>query len=1161
MKNFVHLHTHSHYSLLDAAVSVKSLVTRAKEYNMPALAITDHGNLFGAIEFYNTAKKIGIKPIIGCELYVAIGPHTEKKKVQGQKNNHHLVVLAQDSDGYRNLLKLASIAYTEGFYYRPRVDKDTIRKYSKGLMALTACLGGEVPNSILKGDMDQAKNAILEYQDIFGKDNFYLELQRHGIKEQEIANQKIIELSKEFDAAIVATNDVHYLQKDHAEAHDILLCIGSQNKVTDEKRKRYPAEEFYFKSYEEMSDIFSDYPEAIENTLKIAEKCNLELEFKASLPKVDVPNEQSEEDYLRELCEQGLNEKYPEITDVLTERLEYELGVINKMGFAAYFLIVWDFINYAKNNGIAVGPGRGSAAGSLVAYTLGITDLDPLRYNLIFERFLNPDRISMPDIDTDFEDAKRDQVIKYVIEKYGKDRVASIITFGALKARAVIRDVGRVLDVPLNEVDKIAKLIPGGPGASLDKAYNDIPDLKAIIDSHPRYKKLFEISRILEGINRHAGTHAAGIVIGHEDLSNIVPLYADTKTGNISTQYDGGFLEEVGLLKMDFLGLKNLTVIQKALEQIKLNKNIELDLKTLPLDDPKVFELLKKGESLGVFQLESSGMQELMRNLKPEVFEDIIALIALYRPGPLNSGMAEEFIQRKNNPHKIKFDHPLLEDILKETYGVIVYQEQVMAIAKVIGGFTMAKADELRKAMGKKLADKMEALKELFMKGAEEQEIDLRFAERLYGQMAKFGEYGFNKSHSAAYALITYQTAYLKSNFPIEYMTALLSCDRDNTDKVVEYIQESKKMGIKVLPPNVNNSLVDFSIEDQQIRFGLTALKNVGLNAVQSIIDSRSEEGIFENIYNLCERVDLRLVNKKVLECLIKSGACDDFQANRASLFNSIDKALDYGQKAKEEKNSGQFSLFGEEQAQEINISFDVEIVEEWSQKEKLVFEKEILGFYLSGHPLEKYNEKIQALNLDELEFLSDYEEGQEVAFCGLVQDMIFRVSKKGTEWAAVQLSGITGSCEVLLFNKNFQNAKPLLQKDAVFYVKGRLESLEPKLKVISDIVLPIDDVNEANLPKVRKARPKKILEIIKKVHIRIKEEALEQSEQIDLNQLKSFFLNHKGQSPIFLHFPAESTVTGEVTIKAGDEFNINVNEDLLSEMSQFSCVDHVWLN
>ncbi|MDH4129260.1 MAG: DNA polymerase III subunit alpha [Spirochaetota bacterium] len=1184
MNNFVHLHTHSHYSLCDASLTVKDLVKQASNFGMPAIALTDHGNLFGAIEFYNEAIKHKIKPIIGCEMYISRGHHNEKVHDKGKKNYYHLIVLAKDIDGYYNLVKLTSMSYTDGFYYKPRIDKRTLKEYSKGLIALSACLGGEISHQILIGDQQKAENVINEYQDIFGKDSFFLELQNHGIQKQHQVNEALILLSKKHKAPLVATNDVHYLNQSDSEAHDILLCIGTQKKVTDEKRKRYEGDQFYLKSSDEMHEIFKDIPEAIENTNIIAQMCDLKFNFKPSIPKIDLPAEYNSETYLSFLCEEGLKLKYSEITVEIKERLNYELDIICKMGFADYFLIVWDFIQYAKSNNIAVGPGRGSAAGSLVAYTLGVTNLDPLKYHLLFERFLNPERISMPDIDTDFQDDKRDQVINYVINKYGKEKVAGIITFGALKARAVIRDVGRVLDIPLREIDHLAKLIPSGPGASIQKAYNEIKELKDLIESKQTYQKLFDLAQKLEGINRHAGSHAAGIVIGHDNLSNIVPLYCDSKTSSLLTQYEGHYLEECGLLKMDFLGLKNLSVIQRCLELIKSNKNEVVIIEKIPLDNKKVYALFQKGESLGVFQLESSGMQELMKNLKPTSFEDIIALIALYRPGPLNSGMAEEFIQRKKHPKKIKFDHPLLERILKETYGVIVYQEQVMEIARSIGGFSMSKADELRKAMSKKLVAKMDSFKEDFVNGALKQNIDKRLAENLYDQMAKFAEYGFNKSHSAAYSLITYQTAYLKANYPIEYMTALLSCEKDNTDKIVDYISESKNMDIKILPPCVNNSNIDFTIENNHIRFGLSAIKNVGSTAVQSLIESRTRESKFKSLFNLCENVDLRVVNKKTLECLIKSGACDSLGYNRATHGSIIDNVLEYAQSVKNEKDRGQFSLFGEGENSSLKTNFEVKQVNEWDEKKILTCEKEVLGFYLSGHPLEKHREKIKKLNLSFISNLKDLKINSKIEICGLVQDIQFKVSKKGAEWGMIVLEGLKGSCEIMFFNDCFQQSKPILEIDAILYIKGKLNSTEPRIRIIAEEAIPFEKVNEnkiksnlkINTPTSKNSKPlnesenneninfaeSKPINIIDQiVNIQIKESYFNNNKLDEIEKLKLFLMKNHGNSPIYLHFHQDNNPNHLVTVKAGNEFNVNASEELRDSVLGFTCVEKVWFN
>ncbi len=1167
MNQFVHLHTHTHYSLCDATPTVKKLVNKAKFLGMPAIAVTDHGNLFGAIEFYHEAKKNNIKPIIGCELYISTSRHSERFIQSGKKNYHHLIVLAKNNEGYRNLIKLASTAYTDGFYYKPRVDKETLKEHSNGLIALTACLGGEIPQAIMNNDEQLASYAIHEFVETFGKDHFFLELQNHGIEKQKIVNDGLIALSKKLNIPLIATNDVHYMNQDDYEAHDILLCIGGQKKVSEGNRKKYFGDQFYFKSYDEMEKLFSHVPEALQNTLYVADMCSIDLKFNPSLPDFKIPSGYTTDGYLRHLCEEGTTKRYSEITDDIQKRLDYELEIITKMGFTGYFLIVWDFIRYAKSQNIMVGPGRGSAAGSLVAYSLGITDLDPLKYHLLFERFLNPERISMPDIDIDFQDDKRDQVIQYVIDSYGKDKVASIITFGALKARAVIRDVGRVLDIPLKEVDTLAKLIPGGPNTSLDTAYNDIPDLKNLIDSNPIYQKLFILAKKLEGTNRHAGTHAAGIVIGYETLSNIVPLYADPKTKSISTQFEGQYLEEVGLLKMDFLGLKNLSVIQKCLELIEATHGKVLDINNIPLDDKKSYNLLKKGRSLGLFQLESSGMQELMVKLKPMSFEDIVALIALYRPGPLNSGMAEEFIKRKNNPGKIRYEHPLLKNVLKETYGVIVYQEQVMEIARAIGGFSMAKADELRKAMGKKNAEKMNAMKEEFVSGAISNKIDKNLAENLYDQMAKFGEYGFNKSHSAAYSMITYQTAYLKANYPIEYMASLLSCDKDNTDKIVEYVNESKSMGINILGPSVNKSMIDFSVEQNDIRFGLSAIKNVGSTAVQSILKSRIEFGEFKSLSDCCEKVDLRVVNKKVLECLIKSGACDCFQLNRATHLSIIDKTLEYAQSIKADKESGQFSLFGEEKSTSVRQNIVIHPHEELNKKTKLLYEKEVLGFYLSGHPLQKYQDKISKLKLNYISTLKDFEEGSPVLICGLIQDVSFKVSKKGTEYATALVEGLKGSCEVLFFKECYSQTKSILNLDSILIISGKLDSTEPRIKIIAEKTFPIDEVNDEsillNIQKENKPILKKNITPPKKqsLNISLTKSAIEDNNFKDIEKLKNLVSHHKGKSPIYIHFNADPGNNNIMVIKAGEEYCVDLSDQLLNEINSFQFIEKTWIN
>ena len=1151
ISDFVHLHVHSHYSLLDASNTISKLLKKVAELGMPAVALTDHGNLFGAMEFYLEAKKYSVQPILGCEFYVSPMDHKVKAKPKGfsGKRYHHLIILAQSNQGYKNLVRLASVAYTEGFYYRPRIDKKTLALHSEGLICLSACLGGEVPQTVLGQGAEKARFVVEEFQEIFGKDRFFLELQDHGIPEQAQVNRCLLDLAKECDAPLVATNDVHYLNPGDDQSHDVLLCIGTQKKHTDSKRKRYHGDQFFLKSAQQMQEVFKEYPqEVLSNSVHIANMCTLELDFQPSMPKFQVPKGYTSNSFLVELCCKGAQERYSVVSSKIQERLDYELQMITKMGFSDYFLIVWDFIQWAKKNQIATGPGRGSVAGSLIAYVLSITQIDPLRYQLIFERFLNPERISMPDIDTDFEDVKRDQVIQYVIERYGQDKVANIITFGALKARAVLRDVARVLDISLPEINRIVKLVSANPGTTLKASYHSVPEFKTLIDSNPAYQKLFQISQKLEGINRHASTHAAGVVIANEPISETIPLYADPKTKVLSTQYEGVYLEQCGLLKMDFLGLRNLSVIQKALEFIRVNQKA-LDIHTIPLDSSEVFSLLQKGQTLGVFQLESTGIQQLMRQMKPSCFEDVIALIALFRPGPLNSGMAAQFIERKNHPKKISYPHPSLEFILKDTYGVIIYQEQVMQIAQVIGSFSMSQADELRKAMGKKLVDKMHSYKAAFLQGADRNHIERSISETLFDQMAKFGQYGFNKSHSAAYALLTYQTAYLKTWYPLEYLTALLSCDIENTDKISKYVHEAKAMGIEILAPCVNQSQVNFSMEQARnglgrIRFGLSAIKNIGSSAMKNVVESREKRGRFTSLLDLCQKVSHKSVHKKALESLIKSGACDSVHQNRNGMCESLESVLKESQKAQHEKAVGQSDLFSGTQTPTNSSDHPplkhtqheafIQQVVPWSSQESLFYEKEVLGFYLSAHPLDDYKPQIHALKLGQ-QTLEGLEKGQipdgsTVQICGLVTALEWKVSKKGKAWGHATLEDIHNhSCEIVFLGSIVQKAKTCLEQSSIVVIRGKFEGSSGPIKVLAEAIQSLAKASQAP----------------QRLDIQIEEHF---NGQQDLKSLKSLLLSRPGNSRVYFQYAHKK-------MQAGSRFRVEVNEKLLAEIQSYPWV------
>ncbi|MCP2621204.1 DNA polymerase III subunit alpha, partial [Candidatus Aminicenantes bacterium AC-334-E05] len=959
---FIHLHTHSEYSLLDGAAKIEALIDSAVKNKMPALALTDHGNIFGAVSFFRKAQERGVKPILGAELYLAPRSRLDKKEKKDEVSHYHILVLVKNEKGYKNLVQLLTKSYLEGFYYKPRIDKEILSQYSEGLIGLSSCLKGEIPTLLLKGMNKEAEDVASQYRDIFGEGNFYIELQDHGLEDQKKLNPLLIELAQRLNLPLVATNDIHYIKREDAEYHDVLLCIQTNKKIHDKDRLRFETDQFYFKSIQEMIDLFEEIPEAINNTIKIAAQCDFDFpKGRYFLPEFKVPNGTSIEDYFEKITKQEFEKKLEILREkekkgelkhpisVYFQRLENEIRLIKEMGFAGYFLIVWDFVRNAKERNIPVGPGRGSAAGSLVAYSLGITDIDPLEYDLLFERFLNPERISLPDIDIDFCGRRRDEVIHYVTEKYGKENVAQIITFGTMAARAVIRDVGRVLDIPLPEVDRIAKMIPPfGPESSIEYAMNSIPKIKEMAEKNPKIKQLLEIAKKLEGQVRHASIHAAGIVIAPKPLTEFLPLYKSSK-GEVTTQFAMQDIEEIGLLKMDLLGLRNLTVIHDTLKMIERDLNIKLDLSKIPLNDKKTFETFSKGDTDGVFQFESKGMKDLLKNFKPQELRDLIALNALHRPGPLASGMTEEFIKRKHSPEKIKYEIPELEPILKETRGIIVYQEQVMRIAHELAGFSMAEADILRKAMGKKIPEIMKAQRERFVQGARKKGISSVKANKIFDQIENFAGYGFNKSHSAAYAYLAYQIAYLKTHYPVYFFAALLSseAERGATSQIVKYLSECRIKGIKVLPPDINESEYHFNVKEGSIRFGLSAIKNVGEAAIKSILEARKRIGKFKSIYDFFKEVDLRAVNKKVIESLIKAGAFDSLGWKRSQLYHALDYFIEYANQWKKTKTTKQKALFQEERMVQVNIPEDIKKMSEWDESSLLSYEKEALGFYI----------------------------------------------------------------------------------------------------------------------------------------------------------------------------------------------------------------------
>jgi len=1106
--NFIHLHLHSQYSLLDGAIRFEEACDLAKQYRMDALALTDHGNLFGAIEFYQLAIKNGIKPILGCEIYVAPGSRFEKKGREGKEGASHLTLLVKNRTGYFNLIKLVSLAHLEGFYYKPRVDKELLSRYHEGLIALSGCLKGEVALYAGRGEMKKALQAAEEYKTIFDHGRFFIEIQKTGIENQPQVNEHLLEIGDHLSLPLVATNDCHYLRREESKAHEVLLCIQTGKTLQDGDRMRFQTEEFYFKSPQEMAELFKDVPEAISQTKEIADQCNLELKFEEKhIPKVFLPSGESPESYLEKLAREGLEKRLsssskkkegPEHFTLYRSRLEEELRIIRSMGFSGYFLIVADFIRYAKEQGIPVGPGRGSVAGSLVAYALRITDLDPIEYDLIFERFLNPGRkSSMPDVDVDFCMDRRSEVIQYVMDKYGKENVAQIITFGKMQARAVIRDVGRVMGIPYAEVDRIAKLIPAVPlNITLEQALEKEPQLKEMISRDPRVASLFKVARSLEGLVRHASTHAAGVVISNKPLMEYLPLYRGQED-EVITQYAMKEVEAIGLVKFDFLGLKTLTMIHDAIQLIEKNRGVKIDLSEIPLDDPEVYAYLGTGSSLGLFQLESEGMKNLLTRLKPESFKEIIALVALYRPGPLDSGMVEEFIKRRHGTGPTHYEHPLLEGILRDTYGVIVYQEQVMRIASALAHFSLEDADNLRRAMAKKDVMEMERQKMKFIEGAKKSRVPLRKAEKIFEQMETFGRYGFNKSHSAAYALIAYQTAYLKSHFPIEFMAALLTSEVQNADKIMKYIAECREMGISILSPDINESHRNFAVVGNQIRFGLAAVKNVGDAAIEAILREREGGGKFQSLYDFCKRVDLRKVNRRVIESLIKCGAFDFSKVYRSQMLTTLEELLERAQGVQRKKEALQMSMWGSERGE---LEENYPDIEEFPESQLILFEKETIGFYISRHPLSTYQEEIRKITDEDTSTLSGGPDGKEVKICGLVNHLKEVVTKKGDRMAFLNLEDMKGFVEVILFPDVFKASSHCLRGGNPILVRGTLDLSGDQTKIKAKEVRPFLDVPSA---------------LTQALHLKIPFASLTKS---GLAELKEVILAHRGSCQVFLH-------------------------------------------
>jgi len=1082
--SFVHLHLHTEYSLLDGANRIAPLISSAKEFQMPALAITDHGNLFGAIDFYEKAKKGGLKPIIGCEAYLAPrsrfdkeghGAHSDDYDTSiGSNPYYHLILLARNRPGYKNLMKLVSLANLEGFYYKPRIDKEILARHAEGLVGLSGCLRGEIPYLLARGLEKEARAAADDYLHIFGKEHFYIEIQDNGLDLQVKVNRQLIELAGKMNIPIVATNDCHYLHKDDAQAHDVMLCLQTGKTLNMPNRMRFETQELYLKSPEEMIRAFSDLPQAVNNTVRIAGMIDLELEFgKVHLPHYKPPEGLSREAYLASLAEKGLSKRLDQMNGsaaskrpLYEARLKQELDIISQMGYPGYFLIVWDIINYARQSRIPVGPGRGSAAGSLAAYALGITDIDPIANGLIFERFLNPERISLPDIDMDFCMDRREEVIRYVTEKYGQDHVCQIITFGTMAARGAIRDVGRVLEVPYAEVDRLAKLIPNTLNITLDESLKQEPKLGEAAKNNPKVDEVLKMAKQLEGLSRHASTHAAGVVISDAPLTEHVPLYRGSK-GETVTQFPMGDIEKIGLIKFDFLGLRTLTVIDHALrlarEAASEGRKAPRQASEISLDDPETYALLGSGETTGIFQLESAGMRDLLVKMKPENFEDITAILALYRPGPIGSGMVDDFIKRKQGKKKIKYDHPKLEPILKETYGVIVYQEQVMKIANTLAGFSLGEADLLRRAMGKKKPEVMAAQKVLFVKGAVKLGVTAAKAEKVFDLMEYFAGYGFNKSHSAAYALITYQTAYLKRHHPAAFMAGLLSCEMGNSDKVVKYIAECRRMGIKILPPDVNESKKDFTVVKAGIRFGLAAIKNVGGGAVDSILEAREKSGQFKSIFDFCRKIDLRRVNKRVIEGLTKCGAFDSTGGKRAALMEVLEQAIQHGSQRQKEKSSGQLSIFGSLSSGASGDGDEPPLppTSEWEESHLAKLEKEALGFYITTHPLAHFEAEFQKRSVTPSELLGNIEADQEVRICGMVIQKRVTTTKRGDKMAYLQIEDLTGTTEVIVFPELYRASVPLLEQDGPLLVTGTLDQGDQGSKLKATMLIPLEKKKE----------------------------------------------------------------------------------------------------
>jgi DNA polymerase-3 subunit alpha len=1118
---FVHLHLHTDYSLLDGACDISELVSEAARRGMPAVAVTDHGNLFAAEQFYHQAATRGVKPIIGCEVYVARGSRHDRggdggssggrgaAVEPGQRNTNHLVLLCENAEGYRNLVRLVSAGFLEGFYYKPRIDYDLLAQHSRGLIALSACLRGTVADALLEGRYDQARTAAHRLQDIFGKGNFFLEVQDQGLEVDQPVNRDLVRLSRESGIPLVATNDCHYLTQADSRAQEVLMCIQTGKTMSDPQRMRFATDQFYFKTAEEMAQVFAELPEAVDRTVAIAERCNVRIEpVRNSFPEFKVPEGHTLDSYFEQAVRQGFAERVPFLEALARQgrlhtplaeyerRLSNEIQMIKKMRYAGYFLIVWDFIRYSRAQDIPVGPGRGSAAGSLVSYALRITDVDPLQYGLLFERFLNPERVSMPDIDIDFCMRRRGEVIDYVTNLYGRSNVAQIITFGTLAAKAAIKDVGRALDLPYGDVDRLAKLVPNQINISLEDALKQSSQLRAAIESDDRFRDLLGVAQRLEGLARHASTHAAGVVISPQPLTDLLPLYKSNRE-EITTQFDMKGLERMGLLKMDFLGLTTLTVLSDTVQLIAANRGQTIELETLPLDDAPTYGLFSRGDTTAIFQFESHGMRDILRRYQPSRLEDLTALNALYRPGPIQGGMIDDFINRKHGKKRVTYDLPELKSILEETYGVILYQEQVMQIANRVAGFSLGEADILRRAMGKKNREEMDAQREKFLAGCSAHKVPAKKAERLFDLIFEFSGYGFNKSHSCAYALLAYQTAWLKTHYPVEFMAALLTSETGNTEKVVKYIHEARGMGITVLPPDVNSSELNFTPVGEAIRFGLQAIKNVGENTVLGILESRTRLEGFRSIFQFCESVDFKLLNRRVLESLIKSGAMDSFGARRSQLHEMIERAMERGQKMQRAHAAGQSGLFAGGASAPPAPEPVLPEIDEWPEQTLLDAEMATLGFFISGHPLAKHAARLKELGAIDLASMEGRRNGEEVSVAGLVMSLRPMRSRKGDRWAIVTLQDMSGALEALVFPEALGRLEGVLKSGAPLLLRGRVNAEDAGTRIALQDAKPLDQLgaSESGLMRVRVA--------------------LDSMDEYTLDELKKVFTGAAGPSPI----------------------------------------------